>query len=204
MFTKYLLFVAKKVKLDLGFVLGANGKNADDIFALEKDLSKKIVENFEISSRGTLVAAISYDNDARVEWRFGDVIDIRSTVIRIDRLRRLRSGNNVLRALEVARDNLFSIKNGARIDVPKTLIVFIDKREARDQRLEDTAKQLQDKGVNVMVIVIGPEVSKNDVAGIASSPKDLISSPDPSKLSEDVISKSMGQLIPGKLLFSVF
>ena len=198
MFTKDLLFLAKPVKLDLGFVLGANGKNADDIFALEKDISKKIVEKLGISSIGTLVAAISYDNNAKVEWRFGDVIDARSTVDKIDRLRRYRNGNNVLKALEIARDDLFSIKNGARRGIPKTLIIFIDKTEVGDQRLKDTAKQLKGKGVNVMLIAMGPEVDRKDVAGIASSPKDLISSPDPSKPSEDVISKAIGQSIPGK------
>ena len=198
MFTKDLLFLAKPVKLDLGFMLGANGKNADDIFALEKDISKKIVEKLGISSIGTLVAAISYDNNAKVEWRFGDVIDARSTVDKIDRLRRYRNGNNVLKALEIARDDLFSIKNGARRGIPKTLIIFIDKTEVGDQRLKDTAKQLKGKGVNVMLIAMGPEVDRKDVAGIASSPKDLISSPDPSKPSEDVISKGIGRSIPGK------
>ena len=184
--------------LDLGVVFGSNGKNAQSTFAAEKELAKKIVEKYDISNSATLVSAISYDNDARVEWRFGNVIDAKSTIDRINRLQRSRSGNNVLKALEIARDDLFSIKNGARRDVPKTLIVFIDKTEARDQRLADTAKQLKDKSVKVIVIAIGPEVNKKDVATIASGPKDVISSHDPSKSMKDVISKAIAQSIPGK------
>ena len=189
---------AKPIKIDLGIVFGSSGKNAPVTFAAEKELAKKMIEKYDISSSATLIGAISYDNDARVEWRFGDVIDAKSTVDRINRLRRSRNGNNVLKALEIARDDLFSIMNGARKDVPKTLIVFIDKTGMRDQRLEDTAKQLKDKGVKVIVIAIGPEVDKTDVAGIASSPKDVISLPDPSKPTGDVISKAVAQSLPGK------
>ena len=157
-----------------------------------------MIEKYDISNSATLIGAISYDNDARVEWRFGDVIDAKSTVDRIDRLQRSRNGNNVLKALEIARDDLFSLKNGARKDVPKTLIVFIDKPEMRNQELHDTAKQLKDKGVKVIVIAIGPEMNKKDVAGIASSPKDVISLPDPSESADDVISKAIAQSLPGK------
>ena len=165
---------------------------------------KKMIEKYDISSSATLIGAISYDNDARVEWRFVDVIDAKSTVDKIDRLRRSRNGNNVLKALEIARDVLFSIMNGARRDAPKTLMVFIDKSDVKDQRLEDAAKQLKDKDVKVIVIAMGPDVNKKDVAGIASSPKDVISLPDPAKLTEDVISKAVAQSLPGKRHFFVF
>ena len=192
------------MKLDLGIVFGSNGKNPQRTFEAEKELAKKIVEKYDISNSATLVSAVSYDDAAKVEWSFGDVINAKSTIDRIDRLQRYRNGNNVLKALEIARDDLFSIKNGARRDVPKSLIVFIDKTEARDQRLGDTANQLKDKGVKVIVIAIGPEVDKKDAVGIASDPKDVISLSDPSKLTEDVTSKAVAQSIPGKKCFSKF
>ena len=192
------------MKLDLGIVFGSNGENAQSTFAAEKELAKKMIEKYDISTSATLIGAISYDNDARVAWSFGDVIDAKSTIDRIDQLQRYRNGNNVLKALEIARDDLFSIKNGARRDVPKTLMVFIDKTEARDQRLVDIAKQLKDKGVKMIVIAIGPEVDKKNVAGIASDPKDVISSSDPSKSLQDVISKAAGQVIQGKWHSSEF
>ena len=189
------------MQLDLGFIFGASGKNFDASFAKEKELAKKIVEKFDISRKSTLVGAVVYDRNARLAWRFGDLVDARSTIYNINRLQRLRDGSNVLKALEIARDDLFSITRGARRDLPKTLIAFIDKIEVRDQRLEDTARQLKDKGVKVILIAIGPEVDKKDVAGIASSPKDLIKHLDLSKSVEDVISKAVQQLKPGKLTF---
>ena len=130
----------------------------------------------------------------------GDLVDARSTIYNIDRLQRFRNGNNVLKALEIARDDLFSLNNGARRDVPKTLIVFIDKTEARDQRLEDTANQLKDKGIKVIVIAVGAEVDKKDVAGIASSPKGLIKPLDLSKSMQDVMSQAVEQSKPGTLI----
>ena len=187
------------MQLDLGFVFGSNGKNADATFTREKALAKKMIEKFDISKTSTLVGAVVYDTNARLAWRLGDLMDARSTIYTIDRLRRLRNGNSILKALEIARNDLFSIKNGARRGVPKTLIVFIDKTDARDQRLEDTAKQLKDKGVKVIVIAIGPEVDKKDVSGITSSPTDLIKPSDLSKSVEDVILQAVQQSKPGKL-----
>ena len=189
------------MQLDLGFVFGVNGKNADATFAQEKELAKKMINKFDISRTSTLVGAIVYDSNARLAWRLGDVVDARSTIYNIDQLRRLRKGGNVLKALEIARDDLFSLNNGARRGVPKTLIVFIDKTEVRDQRLENTAKQLKDEGVKVIVIAIGPEVDKKDVAGITSSPKDLIKPSDLSTSVEDVILQAVQQSKPGKLTF---
>ena len=187
------------MQLDLGFVFGANGKNADATFTQEKELAKKMIEKFDISKTSTLVGAVVYDTNARLAWRLGDLMDARSTIYTIDRLRRLRNGNSILKALEIARDDLFSLNNGARRGVPKTLIVFIDKTDARDQRLEDTAKQLKDEGVKVIVIAIGPEVDKKDVAGITSSPNILIKPSDLSKSVEDVILQAVQQSKPGKL-----
>ena len=168
------------------------------MFAAEKELAKKMIEKYDISSSATFVSAITFDNDAKAEWKFGDVIDLRSVNDRIDKLRKLRPGNNILKALEIARDDVFSIKNGARRAVPKTLIVFIDKTEMRDQRLEDAAKQLKDRGVKVIVIAIGPEVNKKDVAGIASSPEDLIKPSDFFKSKEEVLSQAVALSRPGK------
>ena len=174
------------------------------MFAAEKELAKKMIEKYDISRSATLVSAIKFDNDAKTEWKFGDVIELRSVKNRIDQLQKLRPGNNILKALEIARDDIFSIKNGARRGVPKTLIVFIDKTEVRDQRLEDAAKQLKDKGVKVIVIAIGPEVNKKDVAGIASSPKDLIKPSDFFESKEEVLSQAVIQSRPGKQSTYVF
>ena len=180
-------------------MFGVNGKNADAAFAQEKELAKKMIDKFDISRTSTLVGAIVYDAKARLAWRLGDLVDARSTIYNIDQLREPRNGSNVLKALEIARDDLFSIRSGARRGVPKTLVVFIDKTEMRDQRLQDTAKQLKDKGVKVIVIAIGPEVDKKDVAGITSCPKDLIKPGDLSKSVEDVILQAVEQSKPGKL-----
>ena len=191
------------MQFDLGFLFGANGKDADATFAQEKEFAKKMIAKFDISRTTTLVGAIVYDSNARLAWRLGDLVDARSTTYNIDRLQNLKNGKNVLKALEMAHDDLFTMKNGARKDVSKTLIVFIDKTDIRDQRLENASKQLKDKGVKVIVIAIGPEVYKKDVAGIASSPKDLIKPSDLFESLADVMSQAVAQSKPGKLTLAL-
>ena len=168
------------------------------MFAAEKELAKKIVEKYDISTSATLVSAITFDNHAKMEWNFGDITDLKSVNNRIDQLRKLKPGNNILKAVEIARDDAFSVNNGARRGVPKSLIVFIDKKEMRDKKLQDAAKQLKYKGIKVIVIAIGPEVNKKDVAGIASSTKDLIKPHDFFKSKEEVLSQAVAQSRPGK------
>ena len=190
--------LAKPIALDLGFIFGSDSKDAQASIALEKEMAKKLLANVDVSEMAIRVGAIQYDSDARVLWRFGEASDGRTTMQLIDRVVRSRNGNNVLKALEIARDDLYSMKNGGRRDVPKTLILFIDKTEVKDQRLEDTAKQLKDKGVKVIVIAMGPEVDKKDVAGIATDPNDLVTLRTLSEPKEDKMSQIVAKSLPGK------
>ena len=193
--------LAKPVAMDLGFIFGSDGKDARASIALEKEIAKKLLENADVFEMATRVGAIQYESDARVLWRFGEASDGRTAMQLIDRLVRSRNGNNVLKALEIARDDLYFIKNGGRRDVPKTLILFIDETKIKDQRLEDTAKQLKDKGVKVIVIAMGPEVDKKDVAGIATDPSDLITLRTLSEPKEDEMSRIVAKSLPGKSIF---
>ena len=134
-----------------------------------------------MSIEGTLFGAIVYDKDARLAWKIGDITNEQATINQIRGLQQVDVGNNLLKALELARDGSFSFANGARRGASRTLIAFIDKTEVNDRRTEAVAKQLKDAGVKIVLVAIGPKVDKKDIAGVASKPALLFETDDLAK-----------------------
>ena len=77
-------------------------------------------------------------------------------------------GNNLLKALEVAGNDLFSVKNGARFDADRKLIVFIDKLLYPDQELAKTVKKMKENGIDMIFVGVGPSVDKDSLLSTLS------------------------------------
>ena len=129
---------------------------------------------------------------------------MKSTLSKIDLLARPRYGNNILASLEVARDALFSTVNGARRDVPKTLILFISKTDGADRRLEATANTMKERGINVIVIATGSDINTKDLAGIASDQTKLIVPSDLTNAVENASLTAASKSLPGSVFSFLF
>lgn len=173
------LIAAKPVKVDLGVVFGANGKDATTTFAFEKALVKRMLEKYSISNSAALLGAIVYDSDARIAIRFGDAMTLKDAKQAIDRLQRDRPGNSLGKALQVARDKLFSEQYGARRSVPKTLVVFVDKKfdDMPAEKVGRIVKDMVDAGIKIVVVALGSEVDKKQVSAIATDASTLFEPP---------------------------
>ena len=183
--------------MDLGLVFGSQGVDPQAALNMQKDIAKKIAEKYDISPFGPLLGAILYGSDANIAWKIGQAADSLSVNKKIDELKAIKAGNNVQKALKVARDELFSLANGARRSVPKTLILFTSETEGKDSAIDAVAKQLKDNGVNVIVLAIGSNVKKQDLSGIASDPSKLIAMKDPVKELSDVMPLIDSKSLPG-------
>ena len=192
----YSNFVGKPIKLDLGIILGTNDQLSGTTFNTEKDIVKSIVEKYEISEDDTLIGAIVYGTDAKTTLRFGKVTDAKSALQEISKLQQGRPGNNVLKALEIARDELFKVKNGARNDAAKTLLAFVDADQGFDPRLERASRELREQGIKVIAIEIGSSDSKGSASLIASSEKDAVEASNLDSLKE-VVNKIVDSAKPG-------
>ena len=166
----------KPIQVDLGFIFGADGANADRSFNAAKDLAKRMVEKYDISKDTAVVGGIIYDDSARLVWRFGDTSDVKATVSKIEELARSRSGSNLQKALEIARDDLYNVENGARRNIPKTLVIFVDVNPTGGS-LPIVAKELKQSGVKIVVVATSSEVDPAVAKGIASG-KALVQTPD--------------------------
>ena len=190
-------FSAKPLRLDIGLVFGSSDSSGAT-FEAEKDLAVRIIEKYNISKDATLVGAILYGKDASVAWYIGDALDGINTKYRIKRLSSISSGNNVLHALLLARDQLFSENEGGRNGFPKTLIVFLDGKEKVESKLLEISDELKRMGVKVIVIEMRP-TDRQPPLGIASDAKSIISVKNVSEGLDDVASKVSEFLAPGKI-----
>eukprot|EP00794_Sanderia_malayensis_P014924 gene14924-16466_t len=182
--------VAKPVRLDLGVMFGADGANADATFRAEKELTKKLIDKYDIAPSAALVGAVVYDSDANLAIRFGDVQSKDNAKNAVDRLQRRRAGHNLLKGLQVARDKLFNEEYGARRSVPKTLLVFVDKKSSKAEleKMAIVAKQLHDAGVKIIVVVIGREVDEKLLSPVISDGTGVVKSTNADSL-KDVLPK---------------
>ena len=193
----YHFISAQPLMMDLGLVFGSQGGDPQATLNIQKDIARKIVEKYAISTSGALVGAILYGSDANIAWKIGQAADILSVNENIDEIKATKVGKNVRKALQVARDELFSLANGARRNIPKTLILFASETEGKDSTIDGVAKQLKDNGVNVIVLALGSNVKKQDLSGIASDPSKLITLKDPTKELSDVIPRIDSKSLPG-------
>ena len=162
-----------------------------------------MVEKYTISSSAALVGSILYDDSARLVWKFGDATNLDSTVYMIEQLRRRRRGSNLKKALEVARDELFGLENGARRNVPKTLVLFVDKNP-EGELLPIVAKELKNSGVRIVVVAVGTQVDPVLVEGLASGDKDVVTTPDLSKTINETLKTVLLRSKPGKFRNKIF
>ena len=156
-----------------------------------------MVEKYDISKSSTLTAAIIYDDKAKMVWKLGDALDTKSTLQRIQQLQRQADGSHVLRALVIARDEMFSENNGGRRAASKTIVLFVDKSFKVNKDYDVVTRDLKGLSVKLVVVAIGPEVDRAATSKVASGPDVIIYMDDSSTSADSVVSKAVQQTLPG-------
>ncbi len=151
------------MKFDIGVLFGADGSNADATLNAEKELIKKVIDKIEIGPSAILVGSVLYESTPDLVFKLGDYGNKPLLQDAVDRIRRRRGGSDIIKGLEMVRDQLFTERNGARRNVPKTLIVFIDDKPRSDNEVKQVARlarDLREKEVKIIAIGVGSDVDK--------------------------------------------
>ena len=165
-----LSLVGNLVAHDIGILFGASGKNARHTFDAEKSFVTKLLDQYTISPTQTLIGAVTYAKDASVAIPVGSATSKEGVKKAIARIRYPGDGANLRKALEVARDQLFSVTQGARRNVPKTLIVFVDKKSSSvPAELSSIVESLRTEEIKVIAVGIGDEVDPNELQILADN-----------------------------------
>ena len=154
--------------MDLGFLVGSSGKNADKIFDDAKKIIEKMLDSFEISTPKTHVAFVDYSGKPSVKINFDDgqkpAKELKEKIKKLPR----NSGGLLEDGVKFVADELFTPKHGSRPTARKSLVIVVNKDDLGD--VEQAKKKLKKKGVKVVVLALGEEVDPKKAKKLPTTP----------------------------------
>ena len=186
--------------LDLAILLGSSGPNDGEKFQAQKAFVKKIVGKFDISRKAMLPAFVSLGPVPRVVTEIGEVTDRLMAARIIDGMRNYNDSSDMSSALKLVKNYVFSTDQGARPNVPKSILMFVDKKNTGDSRvLNKLAEQFKKEGTKLVVVGLGDEVDKEALKPLVHKNGAVFFPPTLDEL-ERVIEPVYGTLKPGNQL----
>ena len=148
--------------LDLAIIFGSSEPNSVKKINAQRAFIKSALEKLEISKTEVLPAFVSHGKPPVLNSRIGEITD-KATAIRLaDAVPNSRDSGYSASALQLINDTAFAPGNGARLDVPKSIIIFVDKKDIGDSRvINELAKQFKEEGTKLVIIGIGKDVHKD-------------------------------------------
>ena len=177
------------LKLDLGFILGADGVNAEKDFELGKEAIKEMLRKLDISREKTRFGLIVYGQSAGMVSRLDSVNSLKDALSVVDQVKIPRKGFALKEALEMARTDLFDALSGGRRDTDKTAVIFVNKE--MDSASKAAAEALKKDGVKILAVSLGEADARDSLRDVTSTDKDIkriASRSDVEKLTKDLAS----------------
>lgn len=145
-----LHLVRDKRKIDVIFVIGSSGEDAEEVFSEQKDIVNRVVEDYE--PRDVKYSLIQYETEGRKLAGFNDFKDRSKFKRFVDILTWKGDGVGLSDALKKA--NSLFVKE-ARPLSRRVLIVFTDGRiDSTGNKLEEAVKPLKEKDVKIVPVVL--------------------------------------------------
>ena len=150
---------------DLAFILDASN-SGEYAFKRMKDFVKYLLDDFGLSTDGSHAAVITYDKEPVLNIKLNQFTDYAAFRNQLDEIAYVDGGPRVDMALSLAKDEAFTVENGGRLEV-KNLLILITDGLGSQGGVVDIATELQNKGIDLLVIGVGQEVDVDILDKIA-------------------------------------
>lgn len=145
----------------MAFIVGASGFDGEKRFTKQKKIIKHLLTSYNTTAGQAHVGVITNSRPVKTAIAFG-VYHGSRLIEEIDRVQNTRK-ESLIDALRFANDDMFTMRNGARPSVKKSLVVFVnDQVESDSNALELVGKRLRQSGINVIIISMDPSVENDD------------------------------------------
>lgn len=181
-------------KLDLSFILGASGPDADKDFEMAIHIVKELVKRIDVSRDTTRIGLVTYGDRAKIILRFDGTVNKEGVLAKIDSLAQPRHGVALSSAIDMSTNFIFHELYGARRDSPKTAVIFSNELDSGSKL---AAERLRKKGVRVIGIALGRNGDTEAMKDISSSGKDVVKIEGKDNLSK--VRSVLSKLLPGKI-----
>ena len=145
-----------------------------EIFGKSKALLRNLAATFVVDCNAARIGVVSFSYFSKLNIKLKDYSSIGSFSKAVDNISLMGYTTRLDNALRFTREELFSIVNGARTDVPKLVIVIIGSSQTRDASAEDPrviAEKLKSEGISIVVTAIGNGVKKSEMKRIFGASK---------------------------------
>ena len=190
-------------KRDIGFIVDSSGSIGSH-YGKEKSFVKKVAEKIGISLSGTRAGVVLFSYKAILKVKLNQYNNTADFNRAVDNLEHLRYKTRTGLALTVALEQLFTIPNGMRANVPNVLILLTDGKANDKQVVATAVRRIRKAGIKLVVIGIGASVSRPELLEIVEKSDHLyLPNTFQELLSKKFINDIVGESCPiiGKQLF---
>lgn len=162
--------------MDIGFLLDSSSSAGEFGYQKQKDFVRLVARNLPISLTGTRVGVISYSAEACVDFAFHEHANVDDLQAAINVLHFKGGVSGIGKALDLALDDLFSVKGGGRPGIPKVAVLLTDlESNITDyDTLRKAVARYKIGGVEVIAVGVGPEVDLQELRVLVGSEQYLL------------------------------
>ena len=185
--------------VDLAFLLGTSpGPLANERFAAQKNLVKGILKKYDVSKKKALISLILKDTQPFIALNLGDTTNKKDAELLIDSLRNRKRTIPMANALAFINNTVFTVRNGARPGVPKSILYFVDDMETGNRNnANEIAGKLREYKVKLVIVNQGDPVETDKLKLLAPGNESVFSVPDLKNIDRFIVPVS-DALKPGK------
>ena len=158
--------------------MDASESMTEDDFEKQKNFVMKVAESFYMAPKTTQFALVTYSSTATMRIRFKDHFNRDSFNAGVKGLPFAAGGTRFDRALKLAAEEVFTAKGGARVGVPKVMIILTDGRQSNDYDavpIQDAVIPLRQLSVQIHAVAIGSQVNRLQLRKLVTKEGDIFS-----------------------------
>lgn len=162
--------------MDIAFLLDSSSNAGEIGYQVQKDFVKLVSRSLPISATGTRVGVISYSSKACLDVSFQGYSSANALQAAVDVLQFKGGNSRIDKALDLALDDLFNVKGGARPGIPKVTVVLTDLESniTEYDTLRKAVSQYKTDGFEVIAVGVGPEVDLQELRVLVGSEEYLL------------------------------
>ena len=174
----------------------ADGSNTARDFEIELKITKEMLNSFHITPTDTRVGLLLYGRNAIVAVHLNTYRSKAELEDLVKTLKNYGNGNRMDKALNLSRTDMFNENKGARKGIPKSLVIFSNKKSDVNPIIE--AQKLRDLGVKIVTIGVGQHMDKDELFHI-SGKKDQVFNAKNLEEVGNVVAAARRAVLPGGL-----
>ena len=184
----------------MAIIFGSSEPDSIKKYSAQRTIIKSVLDKLDISTTSVLPAFVSHGKPPILNSRIGEIVD-KATAIRLaDAVLNSGDSSDSAAALQLVNDTVFAPRNGARLNVPKSIVMFVDKKDIGDSRIiNELAEQFKEEGAKLVIIGMGKDVDKDALKPLAHNNGAIFFPPNLDEV-QRIVDPVLAALKPGNLI----